>query len=167
MCIRDRLGDTVTFTSMYPYKIKITGRTKQFVNAFGEEVMVENTDKALALTCQQTRSIALEYSVAPIYFSETGKGGHHWVMEFEKSPLDFSSFAELLDKNLQAINSDYEAKRFKSLALNPLQLTVLSKGTFHNWMRSRGKFGVQNKVPRLANHRRYLEDILNFSGENV
>ena len=164
---RYKLGDTVTFTSIYPYKIKITGRTKQFVNAFGEEVMVENTDKALALSCQQTRSIALEYTVAPIYFSEVDKGGHHWLIEFEKPPLNLTAFQTKLDQNLQQLNSDYEAKRFKNMALNELRLTVLPKGTFHNWMRSRGKFGVQNKIPRLANHRRYLEEILNFSEESV
>ena len=164
---RYKLGDTVTFTSTYPYKIKITGRTKQFVNAFGEEVMVENTDKALAKTCQQMRAILTEYTVAPIYFTKNGKGGHHWLIEFDKMPLSIEHFTKRLDKNLQQVNSDYEAKRFKNMALEQLKLTVLPKGTFHAWMRSRGKFGVQHKVPRLANHRRYLEEILGFAGENV
>ena len=164
---RYKLGDTVSFTSTYPYKIKITGRTKQFVNAFGEEVMVENTDKALAKTCQQMRAILTEYTVAPIYFTKNGKGGHHWLIEFDKSPLSIEDFTNRLDQNLQQVNSDYEAKRFKNMALEQLKLTVLPKGTFHAWMRSRGKFGVQHKVPRLANHRRYLEEILGFAGENV
>ena len=164
---RYKIGDTVTFTSKYPYKIKITGRTKQFINAFGEEVMVENTDKAVALTCEQTRSIVSEYTVAPIYFSKKGKGGHHWLVEFDKSPDNLSDFSRRLDKNLQKINSDYEAKRYKSMALEQLQLSTLPKNTFHNWMRSRGKFGVQNKIPRLANHRQYLEEILKMVKENV
>ncbi len=161
------IGDTVTFTSKYPYKIKITGRTKQFINAFGEEVMVENTDKALALTCRQTCSIVTEYTVGPIYFSRSGKGGHQWLVEFEKAPASISQFTRLLDKNLQQINSDYEAKRYKSMALEQLQLIVLPKGTFYNWMRARGKFGVQNKIPRLANHRKHLREILGLIQENV
>ncbi|MEM6317416.1 MAG: GH3 auxin-responsive promoter family protein [Bacteroidota bacterium] len=164
---RYKIGDTVTFTSKYPYKIKITGRTKQFINAFGEEVMVENTDKAVARTCDETRSIVSEYTVAPIYFTKTGKGGHQWLVEFEKAPQNVLDFAKRLDKNLQQINGDYEAKRYKGLALEQLRLSVLPKGTFHNWMRARGKFGVQNKIPRLANHRQYLEEILQMTKENV
>ena len=164
---RYRIGDTVTFTSKYPYKIKITGRTKQFINAFGEEVMVENTDKAVALTCEETRSIVSEYTVAPIYFSKNGKGGHHWLVEFEKAPENLLDFNKRLDKNLQQINSDYEAKRYKSMALEQLRISVLPKDTFHNWMRARGKFGVQNKIPRLANHRQYLEEILQLVKENA
>lgn len=164
---RYQIGDTISFTSKYPYKIKITGRTKQFINAFGEEVMVENTDKALALTCDQTQSIVAEYTVAPIYFSNGKKGGHQWLVEFEKKPLSTTAFARKLDYNLQSINSDYEAKRYKNMALEQLHLTALPKGTFHNWMRARGKFGVQHKVPRLANHRRYLEEIISLIEENV
>ena len=106
-------GDTVMFTSTSPYKIKITGRTKQFVNAFGEEVMVSNTDKALAQTCQSTGTVVLEYTVAPIFLEKQGKGGHEWLIEFEKTPADLKTFNKLLDENLQKINSDYEAKRFK------------------------------------------------------
>ena len=151
----------------YPYKIKITGRTKQFINAFGEEVMVENTDKAVALTCRETRSIVAEYTVAPIYFSKNGKGGHHWLIEFKKAPESILDFTKRLDKNLQQINSDYEAKRYKSMALEQLRISVLPNDTFHNWMRARGKFGVQNKIPRLANHRRYLEEILQMVEENA
>ena len=164
---RYMIGDTITFTSKYPYKIRITGRTKQFINAFGEEVMVENTDKAVALTCDQTRSIVSEYTVGPVYFSKEGKGGHHWLMEFEKRPESINEFAKKLDENLQQINSDYEAKRYKSMALEQLKLTPLPNGTFHNWMRQRGKFGVQNKIPRLANHRKYIEEIIRVTKENV
>lgn len=157
-------GDTIMFTSTSPYKIKITGRTKQFVNAFGEEVMVSNTDKALALTCQTMDAVALEYTVAPIFLSKQGKGGHEWLIEFEKAPKDLKAFNKLLDENLQKINSDYEAKRYKGMALNLLTLRHLPKGTFHNWLKSKGKYGGQNKVPRLANHRKYVDDILDFSG---
>ena len=157
-------GDTIMFTSETPYKIKITGRTKQFVNAFGEEVMVSNTDKALAQTCHTTGAVATEYTVAPIFISKKGKGGHEWLIEFEKSPEDLPLFNKLLDENLQKINSDYEAKRYKGMALKRLTLQSLPKGTFHNWLKSKGKYGGQHKVPRLANHRKYVEEILDFSG---
>jgi hypothetical protein len=156
------LGDTVMFTSLAPYKIKITGRTKQFVNAFGEEVVVENTDKALAETCLQLDVIVSEYTVAPVYFGAASKGGHEWLIEFERPPENLKAFAQLLDQNLQKINSDYEAKRFKSIALAPLKTKVLPKGTFHNWLKSKGKLGGQHKVPRLANHRQYIDEILDF-----
>lgn len=155
-------GDTVTFTSTNPYKIKITGRTKQFVNAFGEEVIVENTDKALAATCSKMQAIVRDYTVAPFYFKSTEKGGHEWLVEFEKAPRDLEAFQSLLDHNLQKVNSDYEAKRFKGLALEQLVLRPLPEGTFHNWLRSKGKLGGQHKVPRLANDRTYVEEILNF-----
>jgi len=157
-------GDTVMFTSTSPYKIKVSGRTKQFVNAFGEEVMVSNTDKALALTCQEMNAIATEYTVAPIFLSKQGKGGHEWLIEFDKSPSDLKAFNKLLDENLQKINSDYEAKRYKGLALKRLKMRPLPKGTFTSWLKSKGKYGGQHKVPRLANHRKYLEEILDFSG---
>jgi hypothetical protein len=159
---RYQLGDTISFASLNPPKIKITGRTKQFVNAFGEEVMVSNTDKAIAMTCKIMNAIVTEYTVAPIYLDDSGKGGHEWLIEFEKAPNNPELFNQLLDLNLQKINSDYEAKRFKDMALEPLRMRVLPKGTFVNWMRSRGKFGGQNKVPRLANNRKYVDEILEF-----
>lgn len=155
-------GDTVTFTSTAPYKIKITGRTNQFVNAFGEEVIVANTDKALALACEQTNALVADYTVAPIYFSETEKGGHQWLIEFEQSPLDLAKFAKILDQHLQQINSDYEAKRHKSMALEELKIVPLPTNTFHEWLRSKGKYGGQHKIPRLANNRQYVDDILRF-----
>ena len=160
-------GDTVMFTSTRPYRIKVTGRTKQFVNAFGEEVMVENTDKALAIACERTGAVVSEYTVAPIYFEGNKNGGHQWLVEFERSPGDQEAFTRLLDLALQQVNSDYEAKRSKSLALKQLQLHELPPGTFYDWMRSRGKFGGQHKVPRLANHREYVEEILDFLGNKV
>ncbi|HHH50036.1 MAG TPA: GH3 auxin-responsive promoter family protein, partial [Saprospiraceae bacterium] len=155
-------GDTVSFTSTRPYKIKITGRTEQFVNAFGEELMISNTDKALAITCRQLNAAVADYTVAPIYFSKSGKGGHEWLVEFDRLPKDLEKFAKVLDKNIQQINSDYEAKRYKSMALKQLKLQPVPKGTFHRWLKSKGKYGGQHKVPRLANDRKYLDDILNF-----
>ena len=161
-------GDTVVFTSASPYKIKITGRTRQFVNAFGEEVMVENTDKALALTCRETGAAVFEYTVAPVHLKGNEKGGHEWLVEFEKAPANPVHFANLLDKNLQRINSDYEAKRFRNMALAPLRLRPLPVGTFYNWLKMKGKYGGQNKVPRLSNERKYVEEILAFlDGEVV
>jgi hypothetical protein len=160
-------GDTIMFTSILPYRIKVTGRTKQFVNAFGEEVIVENTDRALERTCQATQAIVMEYTVAPIYFKGSGKGGHEWIIEFEQQPDDINEFRRLLDLNLQQINSDYEAKRSKNIALEQLRLKVAPPGTFLEWMRARGKLGGQNKVPRLANHRQYVEELLDFLGNKV
>ncbi len=156
-------GDTVTFTSTYPYKIQITGRTKQFVNAFGEEVMVDNTDRALAETCAATHATVVDYTVAPIYFGEKRRGRHEWLIEFEHPPANMELFNQMLDENLQAINSDYEAKRYKGLALSRLKLTVLPRDTFQDWMRAKGKLGGQHKVPRLANDRKVIDDILTFA----
>ena len=158
-------GDTVMFTSKYPYKIKITGRTQQFVNAFGEEVMVSNTDKAIALTCLELDAIVSDYTVAPVYFSGGGKGSHEWLIEFEKRPDDINLFVKHLDQNLQSINSDYEAKRYKAMALECLKLRILPKGTFHHWLKSKGKYGGQSKVPRLSNNRKFVDEIMNFAGD--
>ena len=161
-------GDTVVFTSTFPYKIKITGRTRQFVNAFGEEVMVENTDKALAQACHATGASVREYTVAPVYLKGSAKGGHEWLIEFEKAPTNLPHFTHLLDQNLQQINSDYEAKRYRNMALNELLLRPMPHGTFHNWLKWKGKYGGQNKVPRLSNERKYVEEILAFlDGEAV
>jgi len=156
---RYQIGDTITFTSLNPYRIKITGRTKQFINVFGEEVMVANTDQALAQTCEALDAVVLEYTVAPIYLSE-GKGGHEWLVEFEKAPADLNAFSQLLDQNLQTLNSDYEAKRYRNMALQQLRLHALPSGSFLQWMRRRGKFGNQHKVPRLSNHRDHMEQIM-------
>lgn len=153
-------GDTIKFTSTTPYKIKVTGRTKHFINAFGEEVMIENTDRALANACRELGASVREYTVAPVYFKGDEKGGHEWLIEFDVPPKDVELFAEVLDKNLQNVNSDYEAKRYKNMALSRLIIRSLPKGTFFKWLKGKGKFGGQNKVPRLANHRQYLEEIL-------
>lgn len=162
---RYKIGDTVTFTSVSPYKIRITGRTRQFINVFGEEVMVENTDRALAETCAATGAVVLEYTLAPIYLKGENKGGHEWLVEFEREPKDLAHFNSLLDNNLQKINSDYEAKRYHNLALEPLRLRPVPPGTFHTWMKMKGKYGGQHKVPRLSNERNYVDDILDFLKE--
>ena len=163
---RYQLGDTVVFTSINPHKIKITGRTKQFVNAFGEEVMVENTDKALAMTCKKFNAIVMEYTVAPIYLEGTNRGGHEWLIEFSIPPADINAFSKDLDLNLQSLNSDYEAKRYKDIALQPLIINQLRPGTFHDWMRRRGKLGGQHKVPRLFNNRKYVDNLMDFIANN-
>jgi len=157
---RYAIGDTVQFTSLYPHQIQITGRTKQFINVFGEELMVANTEKALATTCQQTQAQVCEYTVAPIFFSQQNRGGHEWIVEFQKDPHNLQHFKQLLDQNLQNVNSDYEAKRYKDIALKELELKTVPKGSFHHWLKSKGKYGGQNKVPRLSNNRQYLEEIL-------
>jgi GH3 auxin-responsive promoter len=159
-------GDTIIFTRKYPHCFKISGRTKQFINAFGEEVMVGDTDKALAEACRATDAIVAEYTAAPVYFKgQQGRGGHEWIVEFERAPADLSHFNQVLDENLQRINSDYEAKRFKGMALEQLRLKPVPRGTFMRWMKARGKFGNQNKVPRLANHREFVEEVLKFTNE--
>lgn len=165
---RYNIGDTVTFTTTAPYKIKITGRTKQFVNAFGEEVMVDNTDEAIARTADAMNALVLDYTVAPIYLQGENKGGHEWLIEFENEPFDLEKFADLLDENLQKINSDYAAKRYKDMALTRLRIHQMPKNTFQNWLKSKGKFGGQHKVPRLSNNRKFVEEILGFiPGEKV
>ena len=155
-------GDTIIFTSTYPHKIKITGRINQFVNAFGEEVIVENTEDALAMTCDAMNASIKDYTVAPIYMKEGNKGGHHWLIEWERPPADVKLFARILDQEVQNVNSDYTAKRFNDLALKELKITSLPPGTFHRWLRKKGKYNNQSKVPRLANHTEYLDDILNL-----
>lgn len=160
-------GDTVLFTSKYPYKIKITGRTKHFINAFGEEVMVENTDRAIAKTSSITQAIVSNYTVAPVYFQQDGKGGHEWLIEFDRPPADLEEFAELLDQNLQAVNSDYEAKRYGNMALRRLRLHAIPPGTFVEWLKAKGKYSSQVKVPRLANDRSYVDEILNFTEKRM
>jgi hypothetical protein len=156
------IGDTVKFTSLSPFKINITGRTKHYINVFGEEVMVRNTDKALAQACKTFRVKAVDYTVAPVYFAEGSKGRHQWLIEFENPPSDLEAFRTSLDEELQAANSDYEAKRYKSMALENLSVDILPRHSFYKWMKMRGKLGGQNKVPRLSNNRKYVDEILSF-----
>jgi hypothetical protein len=154
------IGDTVQFTSLNPYLIKITGRLKHYMNAFGEEVIVDNSDKAIAYAAEKTNAVVNDYTAAPVYFSENSNGAHEWLIEFEKEPDDFNSFVFELDNCLKNINSDYEAKRHKNIALRLPIIHKLPAGTFTAWLRSKGKLGGQHKVPRLSNERVMLEEIL-------
>jgi len=154
------LGDTIQFVSTKPYRVRVSGRLKHYINAFGEEVIVDNTDKAIAEACHATGAIVNDYTAAPVYFSDGANGAHEWLIEFEKNPENLEAFVTELDKALQSINSDYEAKRHKSIALRMPVVHALEKGTFANWLRHRGKLGGQHKVPRLSNERKYLEEIL-------
>jgi hypothetical protein len=156
------IGDTIQFTGKNPYRIKITGRTKHFINAFGEEVIIDNAENALIKACHQTGAIVNEYTAGPVFMKENQKGAHQWIIEFEKEPPDTIRFASLLDEALKEVNSDYEAKRHKDLTLERLHLTVAPKGTFYHWMKIRGKIGGQNKIPRLSNDRKYLDDLLSM-----
>lgn len=157
------IGDTIKFTSISPFKIQVTGRTKHFINAFGEEVIIDNADKAISETVKLTGAKVKEYTVAPIYLSGKSKGGHEWLIEFEKEPDDIGHFAKILDDQLKSINSDYEAKRFKDMALTMPVIRKMKENTFYNWLKSKGKLGGQNKVPRLSNDRKYVDDLLQFA----
>lgn len=154
------VGDTIQFSSVNPYRIKVSGRLKHFMNAFGEEVIVDNTDQAIAAACEKTGAIVNDYTAAPIYFSDAGNGAHEWLIEFEKEPASLEVFTNELDTALKNINSDYEAKRHKSIALGLPVIHALPKGSFTNWLRHKGKLGGQHKVPRLSNERKLLEEIL-------
>lgn len=154
------IGDTIRFTSLSPYRIKVTGRTKHHINVFGEELMVENTDKALAKTCQELACEVMDYTVAPIFMQDNKKGAHEWIIEFKTAPQNVQAFAELLDTNLQQLNSDYEAKRYNNMTLNPLVLHVARENLFYDWLKAKDKLGGQHKVPRLSNDRVYLEELL-------
>lgn len=153
------LGDTVRVTSLTPFRIKIAGRVKHYINAFGEEVVVDNTDQALAKACAETGAQVTDYTAAPIFIGD-GQGYHEWLVEFATLPQDLATFTEALDRNLQTLNSDYEAKRYKSMVLQPIKLHALPTGTFYKWLQSKGKLGGQHKVPRLSNERQYVEEIL-------
>ena len=156
---RYKIGDTVKFTSILPYRIKISGRTKHFINAFGEELIIENAEKAISVACIQTNSEITDYTAAPAYMEGGKKGSHEWVVEFLKAPKDLRIFVEILDRTLREVNSDYDAKRSYDLVLEPPQLLVAPKGTFYAWMRARGKLGGQHKVPRLSNNREFLDGV--------
>lgn len=154
------VGDTIRFTSLNPYKIRVTGRTKHYINVFGEELMVENTDRAIAKTCQMTQSEIVDYTVAPVFMKDKEKGAHEWMIEFKKAPKNHIEFQKILDENLQALNSDYEAKRYNNMTLNPLVLNVARPNLFYDWLKEQNKLGGQNKIPRLSNQRDYLEQLL-------
>ena len=157
---RYQLGDTVKFTSTNPYRFKITGRTKHFLNAFGEEVILDNSEKAIKIACEKSNSLMHEYTVAPVFMNGNQNGAHEWLIEFEKAPEDLNYFIEVLDNALKSINSDYEAKRFNNFVLRAPIVHQMKKGTFYNWLRSKDKLGGQNKIPRLSNERTVVDEIL-------
>jgi hypothetical protein len=156
---RYMIGDTVVFTSLNPHRIKISGRTKYYINAFGEEVIMENAEKALMNACKQSGALIKEYTAGPLFMSDDSKGAHEWMIEFEVPPAKLDHFTRVLDKTLQSLNSDYEAKRYKDLTLQLPKVVSLKPGTFYLWMQKRGKLGGQNKIPRLANDRKYLDEL--------
>ncbi len=162
---RYNIGDTIKFTSKFPYRIKISGRTKHFMNAFGEEIIVENAETAIAKACEITGAVIDNFTAAPIYLKEGKKGRHEWIVEFKVPPTDPDQFARILDETLRSINSDYDAKRAHNLALVEPKVHSAGEGTFYNWMKRRGKLGGQNKVPRLANSREYVDEILKLMEE--
>ncbi|MGI6573660.1 MAG: GH3 auxin-responsive promoter family protein [Fermentimonas sp.] len=164
---RYKLGDTVEFTSTDPYLFKVTGRTKQFINAFGEELIVDNAERAIKEACRITGAKVMEYTAAPIYFNEHRNGAHEWLIEFEVEPPSLDSFAHRLDESLKRLNSDYEAKRSYNLSLEPPVVRAMARGTFYNWMKQRERMGGQNKVPKLSNDRKHVESLLSFvAGES-
>jgi hypothetical protein len=154
------IGDTVQFTSLSPFRIKITGRTKHFINAFGEEVIIDNAEQAISKACKETGAAFKDYTACPIYFKGKEAGGHEWIIEFDQQPDNFEKFIDVLDQTLRDINSDYDAKRFNNMALCRPTVHNAPHNTFYNWLKSKGKLGGQHKVPRLANERKYVDEIL-------
>ena len=154
------LGDTIQFTSLKPFKIKVTGRLKHFMNAFGEEVIIDNADNAIAVASDKTGAVVNDYTAAPIFFGEKNNGAHEWLIEFEVLPEDLKEFSMQLDEALKSVNSDYEAKRHKNIALGPPVVHALKPGIFNTWLKSKGKLGGQHKVPRLSNERTMIDEIL-------
>jgi len=154
------IGDTVRFTSVNPYKIKVTGRTKHFINAFGEELIIENAEVALKKACEVAKCEIVDYTVAPIFMNNKEKGGHEWLIEFRKKPQNVEMFKSVLDETLKTLNSDYEAKRYNNMTLNPPKIHVVRKNLFQDWLKVKGKLGGQHKVPRLSNERDYIDEML-------
>ena len=160
---RYKIGDTIKFTCLNPYRVKVTGRTKHFINVFGEELVVENAEMALSKTTELTKSEISNYTVGPIFMSDRTKGSHEWIIEFSKEPDDMNKFTEILDLSLQSLNSDYEAKRYKDSTLELPKIIKGRKNLFYDWLRSRNKLGGQNKIPRLSNSREYVEELLGIN----
>ena len=151
------------FTNNRPYKFVITGRTKHFINAFGEELIVDNAEKGLSKACAATGAQIVDYSAAPVFMDEHAKCRHQWLIEFAKMPDDLDKFAKILDDTLKEVNSDYEAKRQNDLALQPLEIIVVRRNLFHDWLDNKGKLGGQHKIPRLSNTREYIEEMLKLN----
>lgn len=157
------IGDTVMFTSTQPYKFKITGRTKYFINAFGEELIMDNAEQGLAYACKTTGAEVLEYTAAPVFMDAEAKCRHQWLIEFSRQPSSLDAFAKALDQRLQQLNSDYEAKRHKDITLQQLEVVVARPNLFHDWLKSKGKLGGQHKVPRLGNSRKNIDELLQMN----
>ena len=157
------IGDTIRFTSLKPYRIRVSGRTKHHINVFGEELMVENTDVAIAKTGVLLNCEVIDYSVAPIFMEGNKKGAHEWIIEFKKQPESIEIFQKTLDETIQSLNSDYEAKRYNNMTLNQLKVNVARKNLFYDWLKDNNKLGGQHKIPRLSNSREYLEKLLNMN----
>jgi hypothetical protein len=160
---RYMIGDTVQFTSTNPYKFIISGRTKSFINAFGEELIVDNAEKGLAYACEKTGAQILDYTAAPVFMDQNAKCRHQWLIEFAKAPDDIEMFSDILDRKLQELNSDYEAKRYKDITLQHLQIIIARPSLFNDWLKAKGKLGGQHKVPRLSNSRDILEQLLRMN----
>lgn len=159
------IGDTIKFTSRYPFRLKVSGRTKHFINAFGEELIVENAEAAITEACEKTGAVVSDFTAGPVYMGDGSKGRHEWIIEFATEPSDRTAFFEILDTTLRRVNSDYDAKRFQDMALLKPLVHGVPPGTFYAWMGRRNKLGGQNKVPRLSNDRKYLEEILEIIGQ--
>ncbi len=162
---RYNIGDTIKFTSLNPFRIKISGRTKHFINAFGEEVIIENAEAAITKACEMTNAIMDNFTAAPIFLEKGKRGGHEWLIEFKQTPHSLPEFATILDNTLRQVNSDYDAKRKHDLALIGPTVHSVKQGTFYEWMKRRGKLGGQNKVPRLSNSREFVDEILQMLAE--
>lgn len=161
---RYKIGDTVRFTSINPYRIKISGRTKHHINVFGEELIIENAEVALKEVCRKTNSEIVDFTAAPIFMKGKEKGAHEWIIEFKKSPDNLNKFTELFDNYLKSLNSDYEAKRLNNITLNAPKIRIARKNLFYDWLKQNNKLGGQHKVPRLSNSRDYLEELLKMNG---
>ncbi|MBI2268852.1 MAG: GH3 auxin-responsive promoter family protein [Bacteroidetes bacterium] len=159
------LGDTVKFTSLIPYRFKITGRTKHFINAFGEELIIDNADNALKIACEKTGAVIKEYAAAPAYMNDITGGLHEWLIEFEQPPENIGYFGEVLDNALKSLNSDYEAKRYNNFILRAPLIHIAGADLFYKWMKVHNKLGGQNKIPRLSNDRKLMEELLNMNNE--
>jgi hypothetical protein len=160
---RYKIGDTVRFTSTDPYRIKITGRTKHFINVFGEELIIENAEEALKQICDKTGAQIKDYTVAPVFMSGKEKGAHEWIIEFRQAPEKLGDFTESLDRALKSLNSDYEAKRYNNMTLNMPKINVARENLFYDWLKSKDKLGGQHKIPRLSNDRAYLDELLQMN----
>ena len=157
---RYKIGDTVRFTSINPYRLRVSGRTKHFINVFGEELIIENAENALKKVCEKTNAKIVDYTAAPIFMKGKEKGAHEWLIEFMSPPENMDVFNQLLDETLKSLNSDYEAKRFNNITLNKPKIHVARKNLFYDWLKRHNKLGGQHKIPRLSNNREYIDELL-------